>query len=144
MSNKNYKTGTFQGGIHPSYDGKDLSKDAVVQIAPLYEKYEVALQQNIGKAPKLIVAVGDEVKKGDKIAEADGFVSVPLHSPTSGVIEAITQIPGPMGVPVNAVVIKSDMRDEWGELMDVFHIFLLLYKYYHLHYHYHQLLNDIL
>lgn len=118
MSVKNYSTGTFQGGIHPDYDGKDLSQNAVIEVAPLYEKYEVAIQQNIGKAPKLIVAVGDEVKKGQKIAEADGFVSVPLHSPTSGVVEAITQIPGPMGVPVNAVVIKSDMKDEWGELAE--------------------------
>lgn len=116
MANNSYDIVSFSGGVHPEYDGKDLSKNAAIRIAPLLEKYEVAIQENIGAPPKLIVAVGDAVKKGQKIAEAGGFVSAPLHSPTSGTIEALIKTPGPMGVLIDSVVIKSDMEDSWGEL----------------------------
>ena len=103
---------TFKGGIHPAKDGKALSSSATIQDAPLLEEYQLIIQQNIGAPPKLLVAKGDEVKKGQIIAEAGGFVSVPLHSPTSGKILKIDSIPGPMGVPVQAVFIAADGEDQ--------------------------------
>ncbi len=108
---------TFKGGIHPTSDGKALSSSAAIQDAPLLEEYQVIIHQNIGAPPKVLVAKGDEVKKGQVIAEAGGFVSVPLHSPTSGKILKIDNIPGPMGVPVQAIFISADGEDQWGELM---------------------------
>jgi len=108
---------TFKGGIHPSKDGKALSSSTAIQDAPLLEEYELIIQQNIGAPPKLVVEKGDEVKKGQVLAEAGGFVSVPLHSPTSGKILKIDNIPGPMGVPVQAITITADGEDQWGELM---------------------------
>ncbi len=108
---------TFKGGIHPAKDGKALSSSAAIQAAPLLAEYELIIQQNIGAPPKVIVEKGDEVKKGQVLAEADGFVSVPLHSPTSGKIKKIDNIPGPMGVPVQAVIITADGEDQWGGLM---------------------------
>ena len=86
MPKYHFNISTFRGGIHPEDDGKDLSKNASIRTAPVFEYYNVALQQNIGAAPKLIVKPGDYVKKGQKIAEADGFVYTPLHAPTSGLI----------------------------------------------------------
>ncbi|MFA7229847.1 MAG: electron transport complex subunit RsxC, partial [Victivallaceae bacterium] len=44
-------------------------------------------------------------------------VSVPLHSPTSGTVENICDIPGPMGVNTPAIIIAADGKDEWTELM---------------------------
>ncbi|QSH41572.1 electron transport complex subunit RsxC [Lentisphaerota bacterium ZTH] len=117
MTTKTYKTVTFKGGVHPARDGKDLSRSAAIQEAPLLDEYQVIVQQNIGAPPKLLVKKGDEVKKGQMIAEAGGFVSVPLHSPTSGKVKNIDRIPGPMGVPTDAVIITADGKDEWGELM---------------------------
>lgn len=108
---------TFKGGIHPCKDGKALSCSAAIQDAPLLKEYQLIIQQNIGAPPKLLVAKGDEVKKGQVIAEAGGFVSVPLHSPTSGKISKIDNIPGPMGVSVQAVFIAADGEDQWGKLM---------------------------
>ena len=108
---------TFKGGIHPLKDGKSLSSSAAIQDAPLLEEYNLIVQQNIGAPPKLLVKKGDEVKKGQILAEAGGFVSVPLHSPTSGKIKKIDNIPGPMGVLVQAVTISADGEDQWGELM---------------------------
>ncbi|MCP3968293.1 MAG: electron transport complex subunit RsxC [Lentisphaerae bacterium] len=118
MTTKTYKTVTFKGGVHPSKDGKALTREVTIQEAPLLNEYKVIVQQNIGAPPKVLVKKGDEVKKGQMIAEAGGFVSVPLHAPTSGKIKIIDRIPGPMGVPTEAIIITADGKDEWGELMD--------------------------
>lgn len=107
------RTRPFRGGVHPE-DGKALSNAAPIQIAPLLQKYFVPLQQNIGKVPNAIVAKGDTVKKGQLIAEADGFVSVPLHSPTSGTVGDIVMVPGAVGTMIPAIEIISDGLDEWG------------------------------
>ena len=118
MSSKlSSKALTFPGGIHPDYDGKDLTRDCAIIEAPLLDQYQVIIHQNIGAPPKAIVKFGDEVKKGQVIAEAGGFVSVPLHAPTSGKIGKAADVPGPMGVNVPAIIIDSDGKDEWGELM---------------------------
>ncbi len=107
----------FQGGIHPN-DRKDRTRLEAVQVAPLLEKYTVILGQNIGAPPKLIVKLGDEVKKGQVIAEASSFVSVPLHSPTSGTVKRFIPCPNAMGVLVPAVEIMADGNDEWGSPLE--------------------------
>ena len=107
----------FQGGIHPN-DRKNRTRLEAIQIAPLLEKYTVILGQNIGAPPKLIVKPGDEVKKGQLIAEASGFVSVPLHSPTSGTVKRVITCPNAMGVLVPAVEIIADGNDEWGSPLE--------------------------
>jgi electron transport complex protein RnfC len=115
MHDKYDKHELFYGGIHPD-DSKSLSANEAIKEAPLLDKYTVVIQQNIGAPPKLIVKKGDLVKKGQKIAEPSGFVSVPLHSPTSGTVSAITEIIGVFGAPVPAVEVSSDTKDEFCEL----------------------------
>lgn len=112
MSLTNFKIWHFRGGVHP-YDGKELSNQVPAQYAPLLEKYYVVLRQNIGKPPKLIVEKGQHVAKGQKIAEADGFVSAPLHAPTSGTVGDVADIPGANGPNVPAIEIIADGKDEW-------------------------------
>ena len=107
----------FIGGVHPD-DGKALSCEKPIRIAPLLEKYIVPIPQNIGKPPKVIVNKGDLVKKGQLIAEADGFVSVPLHAPTSGTVGETVLIPGAVGTMIPAVEIISDGLDEWGSALE--------------------------
>ena len=107
----------FIGGVHPD-DGKALSCEKRIRVAPLLEKYVVPVPQNIGKPPKVIVNKGDLVKKGQLIAEADGFVSVPLHSPTSGTIGETVLIPGAVGTMIPAIEIISDGQDEWGSPLE--------------------------
>ncbi len=102
----------FKGGVHPN-EGKELSCSNAIQDAPLLDKYTVILHQHIGAPPKLIVQKGDEVKKGQLLAEAGGFVSAPVHSPTSGTVSAMLEISGPMGLKMSAVEITSDGKDEW-------------------------------
>jgi len=102
---------TFSGGIHPVGDGKCLSNSAAIKKAPLLEKYFVLLAENAGKPPVPVVKKGDKVDKYQLIAAADGFVSANLHSPTSGEVGGIVEVPGPMGVPAQAVEIIADGED---------------------------------
>ncbi len=105
----------FYGGVHPD-DSKALSASEAIKDAPLLDKYTVIVGQNIGAPPKLLVKKGDTVKKGQKIAEPTGFVSVPLHSPTSGTVSALTEIVGVFGTMTSAVEITPDGKDEFCEL----------------------------
>ena len=102
---------TFQGGIHPEYDGKKLTDSAPVIDTPLLEKYYVLLAENAGTPPLPCVAKGDKVKKYQLIAQHNGFVSADLHAPTSGIVNGIVQVPGPMGIPADAVEILADGHD---------------------------------
>ena len=106
---------TFSGGIHPNGDGKRLSCFNCVQSVPLLEKYNVILAQNAGNPPLPVVKKGDTVKKYQLIAKADGFVSAHLHAPTSGIVSAIRETQGTMGVPTMAIEITADGEDS-GEV----------------------------
>lgn len=102
----------FKGGVHPN-DSKALSASKAIQDAPLLDAYTVIMHQNIGAPPELLVKKGDVVKKGQVLAKAGGFVSVPLHAPTSGTVSAIDKCPGPTGIAVPAITINSDGEDAW-------------------------------
>ncbi len=112
------KIRSFKGGMHPEYDGKELTDSCCVIEAPLLEKYYVVLAENAGRPPKPCVTAGDKVRKYQLIAEADGFVSADLHAPTSGTVEGIVDVPGPMGGSVQAVVIVSDGNDHGSAPFD--------------------------
>ena len=101
----------FKGGVHP-WEGKELSCNEAIQTAPLLDKYTVILHQHIGAPPKLLVKNNEEVKKGQLLAESGGFVSAPVHAPTSGKIKLV-DCPGPAGAKMAAVEITSDGKDEW-------------------------------
>lgn len=106
----------FDGGIHPE-GHKELSLTGPVKSMPLLEKYYPVIQQNIGSAPKVVVKKGDAVKKGDLLASPEGFISVPLHAPTSGTVGEILEIPGVNGGVVQALELTADGLDQWGERM---------------------------
>ena len=105
------------GGIHPA-ERKELSNRTPIQQAPLPKRLILPLGQHIGAASEPCVAVGERVLKGQKIAEAIGFVSAPLHAPTSGTVSFIGPQPYPhvSGMLAPAIVIDSDGLDQWIEL----------------------------
>ncbi|MGA4529525.1 electron transport complex subunit RsxC [Ectopseudomonas chengduensis] len=105
------------GGIHPA-ERKELSNRTPIQQAPLPKRLVLPLGQHIGAVAEPCVVVGKRVRKGEKIAEANGFVSAPLHAPTSGTVSFIGPQPYPhvSGMLAPAIVIDSDGLDEWIEL----------------------------
>ena len=107
----------FHGGVHPP-ENKNQTSHKGIKTAEIPKELILPLQQHIGAAAKIIVNVGDSVLKGQKIAEANGFVSAPLHAPTSGTIAAIEERPvqHPSGFKGKAIVIKSDGKDAWVNL----------------------------
>ncbi len=107
----------FKGGIHP-LEGKELTAGKELRIAPLFDKYIVPVRQNIGAPPTLTVKKGDAAKKGQRIAEPGGFVSVPLHSPVCGTVGDIVEITGVTGASEQAVEIIADGTDEWDTGLD--------------------------
>lgn len=104
----------FKGGVHP-YDGKELSKGKVVVALSAPEKVTIPLSQHIGSPAEPLVKVGDMVKKGQKIGEAKGFVSVPVHASISGKVTAVASFPHPAGKSLPAIQVESDGLDEWFE-----------------------------
>jgi len=107
----------FFGGVHPSYN-KELASDLAIEVMPLPEKLVVYFTQNLGAPPEPVVEKGTEVKKGQLIAKATGFVSAPVHAPTSGVVKSIDLYPHPVGTDMPAAVIIPDGKDEWLEGCD--------------------------
>ena len=105
----------FKGGVHPPT--KKMAKDSKIENAVVSKHFYIFLAQNSGNPPKPIVAAGDEVKTGQKIAEADGFVSVPLHSPVTGKVVEIKKEKHPVtGRPADLMVIEKTREDEWTKL----------------------------
>lgn len=98
---------TFKGGVHP-YDGKNLAKDQPIRRIKPKEILVYPLSQHIGAPASPIVAVGDTVLRGEKIAEAGGFVSAPVFASVSGTVKAIEPRHVATGDLVNSIIIEND------------------------------------
>jgi len=98
---------TFRHGVHPPED-KHLTEKLPVRRMPFPEEIVLPLRQHAGKPATLLVKVGDRVERGDKIAEADGFVSVPIHASAAGTVKDIRLCPHPDGSMAESVVIAVD------------------------------------
>ena len=112
---------TFRGGVHPD-DCKSYSRDAAPVIYESKGEMVYPLSQHIGKPAKAIVQVGDYVLAGQKIAEADGYVSAPVHSSCSGTVKAIEKRKTVMGNLGDCVIVDNDGKfheiDGFGEKID--------------------------
>ena len=98
---------TFKGGVHP-YDGKELSKEKPIKELLPQKELVFPLSQHIGAPATPVVSVGDTVLRGQKIAEAAGFVSAPIFSSVSGTVKAIEPRRVAVGDMVNSIIIESD------------------------------------
>lgn len=97
----------FRHGVHPPEE-KELTRALTIRRMPYPDELVLPLRQHAGKPAKLCVKVGDHVERGDTIAEADGFMSVPIHASAAGTVTAIEFWPHPDGSYAEAVRIKVD------------------------------------
>lgn len=99
--------GTFKGGIHPN-DGKNLSKDKPMKEILPKGDLVYPLSQHIGAPAVPIVEKGQRVLEGQKIAEAQGFVSAPVYATVSGTVKAIEPRRGVVGNKIMSIVVEND------------------------------------
>ena len=65
---------TFRHGVHPP-EHKDETRHLAIRQFPFAPELIVPLQQHLGKPAKPVVREGQEVVRGQTIADADGFMS---------------------------------------------------------------------
>ena len=107
---------TFKiGGVHPSEN--KLSATSPIRRSGLPKQAVFSLYQHIGAPAKPLVAKGDTVKVGTVLAEADGFVSVPVHSSVSGRVSKIDAVVDASGYRRPAIFVDVE-GDEWEESID--------------------------
>ena len=102
---------TFKGGIHP-FDGKELSKNHPIEKYLPKGEMVYPLSQHIGAPSVPCVKKGDHVLAGQKIADAGGFVSVPLHASVSGTVKGIEKRLTATGGTGDAIIIENDQQYE--------------------------------
>ncbi|WP_434359649.1 electron transport complex subunit RsxC [Parasalinivibrio latis] len=106
----------FHGGVHPP-ENKTQSNHSNVQTYTLPSQLILPLKQHIGTAGKLLVSIGDSVKKGEPLTQADLNLCLPVHAPTSGTIVAVEErtIAHPSGLSDLCIVIEPDGLETWSE-----------------------------
>jgi len=108
---------SFHGGVFPQYR-KELSSRQPIRDTIIPERLIMPLQQQVGQPAELLVKVGEKVKKNQLIArsskDAKKALVVPIHAPTSGVIQEIASytLPHPSGLEDIAIIIKPDHQND--------------------------------
>ena len=98
---------TFVGGVHP-YEGKEMTKDLPLEKYMPKGEMVFPVSQHIGAPATPIVKKGDRVLRGQRIAEASGYVSAHVVSTVSGTVKAIEPRLIPTGTMVNSIIIEND------------------------------------
>jgi electron transport complex protein RnfC len=96
---------TFRHGVHPP-EAKDETKDLPIRQFPFAPRLVVPLVQHAGKPSLPVVREGQEVVRGQRLAKPDGFMSVAMHAPATGVVRRIALAPSISGRMVPAVYLE--------------------------------------
>lgn len=104
------KTFTFRGGIHPK-DRKERSRGKKIEFFyPLTNS--VTIPVTMGGSPNTpIVNVGDQVIKGQVIANGSGPISCPVHASITGTVKKITSHIIPGGAEVPCIIIEENKEN---------------------------------
>ena len=97
----------FRHGVHPP-DLKELTAGIPIRRMPFPSEIVLPLRQHAGKPAKAIVRPGDHVERGDKVGEADGYISSPIHASATGTVEEVGLWPHPDGSYATAVRIAVE------------------------------------
>ncbi len=92
-------------GVHVP-EHKEQTAHLPIRRMPFPPLLIVPLSQHAGKPAKATVREGQEVVRGEPIAEADGFMSVPMHAPATGKVEKIAPAPSARGELTPAIYIR--------------------------------------
>ncbi len=102
----------FRGGIHPAYN-KHLTSGSAIRPIPFPAQLVISLSQHLGAPAVAIVKPGDTVSGGQRLADAAGMISAPVHAPTSGKVIRVEPAPTTLGRPAPAIVLEPDGKETW-------------------------------
>lgn len=88
----NFRKDTFKHGVHPP-EHKDETKGLAIRQFPFAQVVIIPMAQHIGSPSEIVVREGQEVDRGQLLAKATGYVSVPIHAPVSGTVRKIGNVP---------------------------------------------------
>ena len=114
---KNIRAQRFEGwygGIHP-VEGKEPTEHKPLVRFPAPKVAVFPLSMHLGAPANPIVAVGDYVAVGQRIGEAAGFISAPIHSSISGKVIAIDERPHATRGTCLSIVVENDGKDTLHE-----------------------------
>ncbi len=93
-------------GVHPPHRKNTAKAESVIMPCP--ESVTIPMSMHIGAPATPTVKVGEHVLVGQKIAEAGGFVSSPVHASISGTVKKIDSMLLSNGNTTQAITIESD------------------------------------
>ncbi|MBQ3074565.1 MAG: hypothetical protein IJC26_00725, partial [Clostridia bacterium] len=99
---------TFRGGVH--HEEEALTAGFPIKEMPSSDFVTLPLSGHGTDTVKPLVAVGDRVLKGQKIADGEGSVA-PVHASISGTVSAIGTFPIPGG-EAECIVLENDFKEE--------------------------------
>jgi electron transport complex protein RnfC len=97
--------GTFSHGIHPK-ENKHFTAHIPIRRLPFSPELVLPLAQHFGAPSEPLVHPGQEVVRGEPIAKAAGFMSVPLHAPATGKIKSIELMPTAKGPRTLSIILE--------------------------------------
>ena len=113
------KTTTFaRGGVHPA-EGKERTSGMALHRSEPPALLAVPMVQHIGAPAAPVVKKRDEVKKGQLIGQAQGFISANVHAPVSGTVKDVARRIFPVtGMKVPTVIIENNGEGQWADGLD--------------------------
>ncbi|MDR1654196.1 MAG: electron transport complex subunit RsxC [Prevotellaceae bacterium] len=94
------------------FSNKDNSKNKKIIDLPDADLFFVPMLQGAGLAAQAVVSVGERVLRFQLAGKAAGNISANVHSPVSGVVQAIDSMILADGKESQIVVIKNDNKNE--------------------------------
>lgn len=97
---------TFPRGVHPP-ENKSAAEHVPVEVLPSPAEVRIPLLQHLGAPCQAVVKAKDAVAVGDKVGEASGFVSAPVHSSVAGTVTRARSVTLPNGRRVPSIPIQA-------------------------------------
>ena len=102
----NFNKNTFKHGVHPPENKAETNRLPIRQF-PFSPVIILPVVQHIGSPSEIIVREGEEVVRGQLLAKATGYVSVPIHAPVSGKVRKIANVPSIAGKMVAGIYLET-------------------------------------
>ncbi len=116
---------SFRHGVHPP-DLKSLTATEPIRRLPFPDEVVLPLRQHTGKPAVPLVKPGDRVERGDLVADADGWMSSPVHASAAGTVAGVELWPHPDGTfaeairiavaPYSAQALRPRVIPQWEHL----------------------------